>query len=78
MKEYRANIRRQAAEFGRNPDDIKVLFLAQPVIDISMEAARERVQMNEAEMDQHVDLHLSGVSRLTGIDFPEFDLPTRR
>ena len=33
MKEYRANIR-QAAEFGRNPDDIKA-FLAQPVIDIS-------------------------------------------
>ena len=74
MKEYRANIRRQAAEFGRNPDDIKVLFLAQPVIDISMEAARERVRMNEVEMDQHIDLHLSGMSRLTGIDFSKFDL----
>lgn len=74
MKEYRDNVRRQAVEFGRNPDDIKVLFLAQPIIDVSMEAARERVRMKEVEMDQHIDLHLSGMSRLTGIDFSKFDL----
>ena len=76
MKEYRDNVRRQAAEFGRNPDDIKELFLAQPIIDVSMEAARERVRMNEVEMDQHIDLHLSGMSRLTGIDFSKCDLDT--
>ena len=74
MKEYRDNVRRQAVELGRNPDDIKVLFLAQPIIDVSMEAARERVRMKEVEMDQHIDLHLSGMSRLTGIDFSKFDL----
>jgi len=27
-------------------------------------------------MDQHIDLHLSGMSRLTGIDFSKFDLDT--
>jgi long-chain alkane monooxygenase len=74
MKKYRDNIRGQAAEFGRNPDDIKVLFLAQPIIDVSMEAARERLRMKEAEAEQHIDLHLSGMSRLTGIDFSKFDL----
>jgi FMN-dependent oxidoreductase (nitrilotriacetate monooxygenase family) len=74
MKEYRDNVRRQAAEFGRNPDDIKVLFLAQPIIDLSMEAARERVRMKEVESEQHIDLQLSGMSRLTGIDFSKFDL----
>ena len=74
MKDYRANVRRQAAEFGRNPDDIKVLFLAQPIIDVSMEAARERVRMKEVESEQHIDLQLSGMSRLTGIDFSKFDL----
>ena len=74
MKEYRDNVRRQAAEFVRNPDDIKVLFLAQPIIDVSMEAARERVRMKEVESEQHIDLHLSGMSRLTGIDFSKFDL----
>jgi len=76
MKEYRDNVRRQAAEFGRNPDDIKVLFLAQPILDVSMEAARERVRMKEVEAEQHIDLHLSGMSRLTGIDFSKFDLDT--
>lgn len=76
MKTYRDNIRRQAAEFGRNPDDIKVLFLAHPIIDVSMEAARERLRMKQAEAEQHVDLHLSGMSRLTGIDFSKFDLDT--
>ena len=74
MKEYRDNVRRQAAELGRNPDDIKVLFLAQPIIDVSMEAARERVRMKEVESEQHIDLQLSGMSRLTGIDFSKFDL----
>ena len=74
MKEYRDNVRRQAAEFGRNPAAIKVLFLAQPIIDVSMEAARERVRMKEVESEQHIDLHLSGMSRLTGIDFSKFDL----
>ena len=74
MKEDRDNVRRQAAEFGRNPDDIKVLFLAQPIIDVSMDAARERVRMKEVESEQHIDLQLSGMSRLTGIDFSKFDL----
>ena len=34
---------KQAVENGRNPDDIKVLFLAHPIIDVSMEAARDRL-----------------------------------
>ena len=35
MKAYRDGVRQQAAEFGRNPDDIKVLFLAHPIIDVT-------------------------------------------
>ena len=76
MKAYRDNIRRQAAAFGRNPDEIKILFLAHPIIDSSMEAARERRDQEEAEAEQHLDRHLSGMSRLTGIDFSKFDLDT--
>ena len=67
-------MRQQAAEYGRNPDDIKVLFLAHPIIDVSMEAARERSLMEQREAEQHLDLHLSGMSRLTGIDFAKYDL----
>ena len=34
MKAYRDRVRQQAAEHGRNPDDIKVLFLAHPIVDV--------------------------------------------
>src|ERR1700710_2067521 len=40
MKEFRDDIRTQAAAFGRNPDHIKVMFLIAPIIDVSMEAAQ--------------------------------------
>src|SRR5262249_21645597 len=74
MKAYRDRVRQQAAEYGRNPGDIKLLFLAHPIIDVSMEAARERARLEQAEAEKHLDLHLSGMSRLTGIDFAKFDL----
>ena len=48
MKAYRDRVRQQAAEYGRNPDDIKVLFLAHPIIDVTMEAARERSRLEQA------------------------------
>jgi alkanesulfonate monooxygenase SsuD/methylene tetrahydromethanopterin reductase-like flavin-dependent oxidoreductase (luciferase family) len=42
MKAYRANVRRRAAAAGRDPDNVKRLFLAYPLVDTTMEAARER------------------------------------
>ena len=48
MKAYRDDVRRRAAAFGRNPDDIKVLFLAHPIVDVTMEAARERRRLERA------------------------------
>ncbi|MFO1080761.1 MAG: NtaA/DmoA family FMN-dependent monooxygenase [Reyranellaceae bacterium] len=74
MKAARERVRKQAAELGRNPDDIKVLFLAHPIVDVTMEAARERSRLEQVEAETHLDLHLSGMSRLTGIDFSKFDL----
>jgi len=76
MKAYRDDVRRRAIGLGRNPDDIKVLFLAHPIIDVTMEAARERARLEQVEAEKHIDLHLSGMSRLTGIDFSKFDLDT--
>src|SRR6185369_3519275 len=32
MKQYRDDVRRHAVSFGRNPDDIKVLFLIYPIL----------------------------------------------
>ena len=42
MKSFREDVRRPVASFGRDPDKVKVLFLAYPIIDSTMEAARER------------------------------------
>jgi FMN-dependent oxidoreductase (nitrilotriacetate monooxygenase family) len=72
MKAYRDDVRRRAVEFGRNPDDIKVLFLAHPIVDVTMEAALERSRLEQAQALEHMDMQLSSMSRLTGIDFSKF------
>lgn len=74
MKAYREKIRKRAKELGRNPDDIKVLFLAHPIIDTTMAAARERARMEGEAAEQNTDMLLSSMSRLTGIDFAQFDM----
>ncbi|MFM8533314.1 MAG: NtaA/DmoA family FMN-dependent monooxygenase [Acidimicrobiia bacterium] len=74
MKAYRNKIRTRAKELGRNPDDIKVLFLAHPIVDTTMEAARARAKMEADAAERSIDSLLSSMSRLTGIDFSKFDL----
>lgn len=76
MKAYREGVRTRARALGRNPDDIKVLFLARPIVDLTMEAARERHRQEQAAAEEHIDMQLSSMSRLTGIDFSQFDLDT--
>src|SRR6516225_9377225 len=42
MKAYRDDVRQHAVKLGRNPDDIKVLFLIYPFLGETMEEAREK------------------------------------
>jgi long-chain alkane monooxygenase len=65
MKEYRQEVRRNAAAIGRNPDDIKLLFLCSPIVDTTMEAALERRRQQQEDSLKYVDMQLSGMSRLT-------------
>ena len=74
MKEYRDTVRRKAIEIGRDPDRIKVLFLAYPIVDTTMEAARERRRLEQAGSEKYMERELSTMSRLTGIDFSRFPL----
>jgi FMN-dependent oxidoreductase (nitrilotriacetate monooxygenase family) len=74
MKEYRADVRKRAVAAGRDPDSIKVLFLAYPLVDTTMDAARERRRLQREDAAQHLDMQLSSMSRLTNIDFAKFDL----
>ena len=73
MKAYRQTVRANALAAGRDPDRIKLLFLANPLVDTTMEAARERRQLLMAEANEHLDMQLCGLSRLTNIDFAQFD-----
>jgi FMN-dependent oxidoreductase (nitrilotriacetate monooxygenase family) len=73
MKAYRAGVRRRAAAAGRDPDTIKVLFLAYPLVDTTMDAAQERRRLMREDANRHLDMQLSSMSRLTNIDFSQFD-----
>ena len=42
MKSYRDDVRARAAAQGRNPDDIKVLFVVSPVLGATEEEALAR------------------------------------
>ena len=76
MKAYREEVRRNAAAAGRDPDSIKVLFLAYPIVDLTMAAARDRRRLQREDAAAHMDLALCSMSRLTNIDFAQFDLDT--
>ena len=73
MKSFREDVRKRAIAHGRDPDGIKVLFLAYPIVDTSMEAARERRRLEQEDFGRHLDMQLSGMSRITNIDFAQFD-----
>jgi FMN-dependent oxidoreductase (nitrilotriacetate monooxygenase family) len=74
MKAYREMVRETAIAHGRDPDRIKVLFLCYPIIDTTMEAARERRLREQLDSEKYMDKELSTMSRLTGIDFSKFPL----
>ncbi len=74
MKTFRQDVRRRAVAHGRDPDTIKVLFLAYPIVDTTMTAARDRQRLQQEDSGRHLDLQLSGMSRLTNIDFSKFPL----
>ncbi len=74
MKAFREDIRTQAAGFGRNPDHIKILFLAAPIVDEFHETALARKEARVRDAETHLELNLAHMSRLTGIDFSKYDL----
>ena len=73
MKWYRNDIRERAAAHGRNPDDIKVLYLVIPTLAETKEEAyakRDRMISSPAFIEQTLAL----VSAITDIDFSKYDL----
>jgi FMN-dependent oxidoreductase (nitrilotriacetate monooxygenase family) len=74
MKAYRDSIRAEAAKAGRNPDDVKVLFVLKPTV-VGSKAEAEELRAVRRELTQRdVDSQLNSISYLSVIDFKQFDL----
>ncbi|MFI5681260.1 NtaA/DmoA family FMN-dependent monooxygenase [Streptomyces cellulosae] len=73
MKEYRDDIRARAEAAGRNPDDIKLLFVVSPTIAATEAEAREQ-EARIIATDTFIEKALVGISSNTEIDFKQFDL----
>jgi long-chain alkane monooxygenase len=73
MKAYRDDVRAHAAAAGRNPDDIKVLFLVYPTLGETDEEAQGR-HRRMVNAPGFVEAALAAVGTVTDIDFSQFDL----
>ena len=73
MKEYRDDIRRRAAEMGRDPDDIKLMFCVSPTGAATEEEAKAEVE-RIANNDLYIRKRLVEISSNTEIDFSVFPL----
>ena len=74
MKAYREDVRASAVEAGRNPDSIKVLFLVNPIVADTRRDAQARLDAELTLTDDRIEYGLAHMSRLSGIDFSQFDL----
>jgi FMN-dependent oxidoreductase (nitrilotriacetate monooxygenase family) len=72
MREFRADMRQRAAAAGRNPDDIRVLPAAQPIVAETAALALER-QTYLATL-VHPDVAIATTSAHIGIDLTQYPL----
>jgi FMN-dependent oxidoreductase (nitrilotriacetate monooxygenase family) len=73
MKAFRDDVRARAAGHGRNPDDIKVMYLIAPILaetDSEAVAKAER----QATAPAFVEHNLALISAITDIDFKKYPL----
>jgi FMN-dependent oxidoreductase (nitrilotriacetate monooxygenase family) len=74
MRDYRTSIRDVAAENGRNPNEIRVLFVVNPILTANADETAA-VKAHRAELTQAaIDEALQSISYLSGVDFKRFDL----
>jgi long-chain alkane monooxygenase len=77
MKTFREDMRERMVAAGRKPDELKVMFLATPVLADTDALARERqAAIQKHHDDEPLDMKLWGLSYVSGgtVDFGQFDL----
>ena len=73
MKAYRDDVRAHAVNEGRNPDDIKVLWLVYPTFGETSEEARE-AHRRLVTSSSFVEASLAATGTTSDIDFSQYDL----
>ncbi|MGE0256268.1 MAG: LLM class flavin-dependent oxidoreductase [Alphaproteobacteria bacterium] len=72
MRGYADDLRKRAVAQGRSPDDIKIIFALQVVVDQSRDAAQEKLARMKAKIP--VDAALAIMSGHIGYDFSKLPL----
>jgi alkanesulfonate monooxygenase SsuD/methylene tetrahydromethanopterin reductase-like flavin-dependent oxidoreductase (luciferase family) len=72
MKAYRDDVRARAVAHGRNPDDIKVMFVVTPTLGATDREARERRAEREAAEVENVELQLVHMAATQEIDMSPY------
>jgi FMN-dependent oxidoreductase (nitrilotriacetate monooxygenase family) len=73
MRAYRDDIRARARAHGRDPNDVKVLFLVAPVLAETEAEARARHQRVSTDPN-FIEQNLALISAITDIDFAKYPL----
>jgi FMN-dependent oxidoreductase (nitrilotriacetate monooxygenase family) len=73
MKAFRDDIRTRAAQVGRDPDEIKVLFCVTPTLGETEFEAQEKYK-RQMSSEYFITDTLASISAITEIDFSKFDL----
>ncbi|MFT4044574.1 MAG: NtaA/DmoA family FMN-dependent monooxygenase [Gordonia sp. (in: high G+C Gram-positive bacteria)] len=74
MKAFRDDMHNRVKRFGRDPAELKILFLIDPVLADTDEAAREIAKSRHNLDESGLADALAGMSYLSGVDFSKYDL----
>jgi long-chain alkane monooxygenase len=73
MKEFRDDVCARAAKLGRDPDDIKILYLVYPFLGETGEDAKEQHRRLVTD-PSYIEAAIAGIGQITDIDFSQYDL----
>ncbi len=73
MKQFRDDIRGRAERLGRDPDDIKVMYLVYPFLGETTEEAQAKHHRMVTE-PSFIEAALAGIGQITDIDFSPYEL----
>jgi FMN-dependent oxidoreductase (nitrilotriacetate monooxygenase family) len=73
MRAYRDDVRQRAERYGRDPDSIKMMFIASPVFGDTDEEAQALAERNREVTDWKAEETLAHLSALTENDFSTYD-----